>query len=48
MMCISEKMKQKEIDFVASKRDKKIYVQVCKELPQNSDREIENLLEIKG
>ena len=41
------KNETKEIDFVASKRDKKIYVQVCKELPQNSDREIENLLEIR-
>ena len=37
----------KEIDFVAKRRDEKIYVQVCKELPSDSDREIENLLEIK-
>ncbi len=37
----------KEIDFIASKRDEKIYIQVCKELPKDSDREVENLLEIK-
>ena len=30
-----------------SLRDEKIYIQVCKELPSESDREIENLLEIK-
>ena len=37
----------KEIDFVATKRDEKIYVQVCRELPKESDREIKNLLDIK-
>ena len=37
----------KEIDFVAMKRDEKIYVQVCRELPKESDREIANLMEIK-
>lgn len=37
----------KEIDFVAIKRDERIYVQVCRQLPENSDREIANLLEIK-
>lgn len=37
----------KEIDFVAVNRNNKIYVQVCKELPKESDREIANLLEIK-
>lgn len=37
----------KEIDFVAKKRDDTIYIQVCRELPTNSDREITNLLEIK-
>lgn len=41
------KNQEKEIDFVASKRDEKIYVQVCKEMPKNSDREIKNLLDIK-
>lgn len=38
---------EKEIDFVAVNRDEKIYIQVCRELPKNSDREIANLLEIK-
>lgn len=37
----------KEIDFVATSRNDKIYIQVCKELPKESDREIENLMEIK-
>ncbi len=37
----------KEIDFVAVKRDERIYVQVCRRLPEKSDREISNLLEIK-
>lgn len=36
----------KEIDFVATRRDEKIYVQVCRELPDSSSREIDNLLEI--
>lgn len=37
----------KEIDFVAVKHDIRIYVQVCYRLPEESDREIANLLEIK-
>lgn len=37
----------KEIDFVATNRDDKIYIQVCRELPKESDREIANLMEIK-
>lgn len=37
----------KEIDFVATSRDEKIYIQVCRELPKDSDREIANLIEIK-
>lgn len=37
----------KEIDFVAIRRDERIYVQVCRSLPEESDREIANLLEIK-
>ncbi|MDD5604065.1 MAG: ATP-binding protein [Eubacteriales bacterium] len=37
----------KEIDFVAVKRDERIYVQVCRNLPEESDREAANLLEIK-
>ncbi len=37
----------KEIDFVAIRRDEKIYVQVCVQLPENSDREVGNLMEIK-
>lgn len=36
----------KEIDFVAVRRDERIYVQVCRNLPEESDREIANLLEI--
>lgn len=37
----------KEIDFIAAHRDKRLYVQVCRNLPEESDREIANLLEIK-
>ena len=37
----------KEIDFVAVKRDERIYVQVCRSMPEESEREVENLLEIK-
>lgn len=41
------KNETKEIDFVAVRRDERIYVQVCRTLPEQSDREITNLLEIK-
>ena len=37
----------KEIDFVATRRDERIYVQVCVQLPAGSDREVGNLMEIK-
>ena len=37
----------KEIDFVAVRRDERIYVQVCRQLPDESDRELANLLAIK-
>lgn len=37
----------KEIDFVAINRDEKLYLQVCREMPTNSDRELTNLLDIK-
>jgi predicted AAA+ superfamily ATPase len=37
----------KEIDFIAAHLDKRLYVQVCRNLPEESDREIANLLEIK-
>ena len=37
----------KEIDFVAVRRDEKLYIQVCVRLPENSNREIANLLEIR-
>lgn len=40
------KNKEKEIDFVATKREKRIYVQICRQLPEDSDREVGNLLEI--
>ena len=41
------KNETKEIDFVAVQRDERIYVQVCRRLPEESDREIANLLEIR-
>ena len=41
------KNETKEIDFMAVQRDERIYVQVCRRLPEESDREVANLLEIK-
>lgn len=41
------KNETKEIDFIAVRRDERIYVQVCRTLPEESDREIANLLEIR-
>ena len=41
------KKETKEIDFVAVQRDERIYVQVCRKLLEESDREIANLLAIK-
>lgn len=41
------KNETKEIDFVAVRRDERVYVQVCRRLPEESDREVANLLEIK-
>ena len=41
------KNETKEIDFVAVRRDERIYVQVCGRLPEESDREVAGLLEIK-
>lgn len=37
----------KEIDFIGVRRDEKVYVQVCVELPAQSTRETDNLMEIK-
>lgn len=41
------KQENKEVDFVAVLRDERIYVQVCRRMPEESDREVANLLEIK-
>lgn len=41
------KNETREIDFVAMRRDERIYVQVCRQLPEESDREVANLLEIR-
>lgn len=37
----------KEIDFVAVRRNERLYVQVCRNFPEASEREVANLLEIK-
>ncbi|MDY3899597.1 MAG: ATP-binding protein [Bacilli bacterium] len=37
----------KEIDFIGVKREEKVYIQVCRDLTDNSSREIDNLMEIK-
>lgn len=41
------KLGDKEIDFVGKKQDAVIYIQVCRMLPEKSNREIENLKSIK-
>ena len=41
------KSNTKEIDFVGVRRDEKVYVQVCVQLPDGSDRETANLMDIK-
>ncbi|RKI29189.1 ATP-binding protein [bacterium 1xD8-6] len=41
------KNETKGIDFVAVRRSERIYVQVCRNMPEESDREAANLLEIK-
>lgn len=41
------KLGNKEIDFVGVRREEKIYIQVCAELPVESTRETDNLMEIK-
>ena len=37
----------KEINFVAVRRNERLYVQVCRNFPEASEREVANLLEIK-
>lgn len=37
----------KEIDFVAVKQNERIYIQVCRSLPEDSGCEVGNLLDIK-
>lgn len=37
----------KEIDFVGTRLNEKIYIQVCRNLPEDSDRETENLKAIR-
>lgn len=41
------KNETQEVDFVAVQRDERVYVQVCRTLPEESDREVGNLLAIK-
>lgn len=41
------KNETREIDFVAVRRDERVYVQVCRNLPEESERETANLLEIR-
>jgi predicted AAA+ superfamily ATPase len=38
---------EKEIDFVATRRDERMYIQVCRNLPEASSREIDNLMQIR-
>ena len=40
------KLGDKEIDFVGERRGEKVYVQVCVQLPQDSNREVGNLMDI--
>lgn len=41
------KNQTKEIDFIGIRREEKVYIQVCRDIPKNSDRELSNLMEIK-
>ncbi len=41
------KNQTKEIDFIGIRREEKVYIQVCKDIPEKSDRELANLMEIK-
>lgn len=41
------KLGNKEIDFVGIRREEKIYIQVCVELPVESTRETDNLMDVK-
>jgi len=41
------KNQSKEIDFIGIRREEKIYIQVCRDIPEDSDRELGNLMEIK-
>lgn len=41
------KNETKEIDFVAQRQEEKVYVQVCVRLPEHSERETENLMNLK-
>ncbi len=41
------KNETKEIDFIGIRREEKVYIQVCRDIPEDSDRELTNLLEIK-
>lgn len=45
-VCIG-KNADNEIDFIASRREERIYIQVCVRLPENSERETGNLMAIK-
>lgn len=40
------KLENKEIDFIANKTNDKKYIQVTYQLPENSTRETDNLLQI--
>lgn len=40
------KLNDKEIDFIATKVNDRKYIQVTYQFPENSDREINNLLQI--
>ena len=41
------KQATKEIDFIGIRRDERIYIQVCDQLPADSSRETDNLMNIK-
>ncbi len=45
-VCIG-KSNVREIDFVGRRKDERVYIQVCRNLPEDSERETANLMEIK-
>ncbi len=40
------KLGSKEIDFIGTRQGERVYIQVCRQLPEDSSRETENLMSL--